>query len=342
MSTYLGQSVSYTDMNRLVPRVHEFSIGVQRELPFRSVLEVSYVGSRSQQLNVSQNLNVVTWAQLLQYGANASPNLTTSETNPFAGLLPSTGINGATTTLQQLLLPHPQFTGITEQNIPVGKSWYNSLQVRWDKRVTHGLNVLVSYTHSRWLDATSYLNAQEPLTQTPDRTLDGTDTPHRIAISGNLQIPFFANTHGFVGVLLKGWYLNGVFEAEAGFPLAAPGGYWSSGINPALPGGVNLTKGFNTCTLLTNGTDENCTYNGQTLPVAFIQQYSNTPRSLSGYFPTIRPPEVPNADVSMFKSVTVHERYRVQFRAEAFNFTNSPQFTFRARVSPRPRQVSRL
>ena len=40
----------------------------------------------------------------------------------------------------------------------------------------------------------------------------------------------------------------------------------------------------------------------------------------------IRPPKVPNVDFSLFKSVTLHERVNVQFRAEAFNGTNSPQF----------------
>ena len=59
---------------------------------------------------------------------------------------------------------------------------------------------------------------------------------------------------------------------------------------------------------------------------AFIQQASNTLRVLSGEFPTIRPPKVPNADISLFKAVQVHERFNVQFRAEAFNATNSPQF----------------
>ena len=70
----------------------------------------------------------------------------------------------------------------------------------------------------------------------------------------------------------------------------------------------------------------NCTFNGQTLPTAFIQQYPNTVRTLSGEFPTIRPPKVPNADISMFKAFTLHERLNLQFRAEAFNATNSPQF----------------
>jgi hypothetical protein len=250
---------------------------VQRELPFRSVLEVSYVGSRSQQLNVSQNLDAVSMAQLLQYGGNATPNLTdscsaTSSTckyaNPFYGLLPAGPGLATSTTRQQLLLPYPQFTGVTENNIPMGKSWYNSLQVRFDKRLTHGLNVLVSYTHSKQLNATGWLNAQEPITQTPDRTLAGQDTPNRIVISGNWTLPIFSHTNGILGVFLKGWSLNGVFMRENGFPLGAPGGFMSTGIDPALPNGDN-TKYFNTCTQLTTGALSNCTFNGQTLPIAF-------------------------------------------------------------------------
>ena len=253
------------DPNRVIPRVHQFSVSVQRELKWRSVLEVSYVGSRSQELAVSQNLDAVNWAQLQQYGANASPNLTDAVPNPFSGLIPGTNLNTATTTRQQLLLPYPQFTGLTESNLPVGQSWYNSLQVRWEKRLTHGLNMLVSYTREKWLSATSYLNAQEGITATPDRTLNATDTPNRIVISGNWAIPLFTRTKGIAGVFLHGWQANGIFVRENGFPLAAPAGYWSSGINPAFPGG-NDSKFFNTCTLLTSGVMENCTFNGQTLP----------------------------------------------------------------------------
>jgi hypothetical protein len=207
----------------------------------------------------------------------------------------------------------------------VGKSWYNSLQVRFDKRLSHGLNLLVSYTHAKWMSATSYLNAQEGITATPDRTLNAQDTPNRIVISGNWALPIFTNTKGVLGVFLHGWQANGIFMRENGFPIAAPGGFWPSGINPALPN-ANDSKFFNTCTQLTSGTLQNCTFNGQTLPVAFIQQYSNTARTLSGEFATIRQPKVPNADISLFKAVRIHERFNVQFRAEAFNATNSPQF----------------
>jgi hypothetical protein len=327
LATYMGQAVTFVNPNRVIPKVQQFSIGIQRQLPLRSVIEVSYVGSRSSDMDVSQNLNAVSMAQLLQYGGRATPNLTDSVTNPFAGLLPSTNINGTTTTRQQLLLPYPQFTGITEANIPTGRSWYNSLQIRFDKRLTHGLNFMVSYTHAKWLDALSYLNAQDPIAQTPERTLDATDTPNRIVVSGNWALPVFTHTHGVLGVFLHGWQANGIFVRQNGLPLAAPAGYYSAGIDPSLPNPSDQQY-FNTCTLLTSGATDNCKNlkTGGTLPVAFIQQSPNTLRILSGRFPTIRPPRVPNADVSLFKAVTVRENMRVQFRVEAFNATNSPQF----------------
>ena len=344
LATYLGNSITFVDPNRVIPRMHQFSIGVQRELPLRSVLEVSYVGSRGQELTASQNLDAVTMAQLLQYGGatvTGVPNLTdtcsaTSTTcpyaNPFQNIIPTTVSLGssATTTRQQLLLPYPQFTGLTESNIPVGKSWYNALQVRYEKRVSHGLDLLVSYTHERWLTATGYLNAQEPITQTPDRSLSGTDTPQRIVISGNWAIPLFAHTHGIVGIFLKGWQANGIFLRESGFPLGLPGGYISTGISPALPAGAaNETRAFNTCTILTsitagNFVRENCA-NPYELP-AFYQLPSNVYRVMGANTSQVRPPKVPNADVSMFKAVNLRENVRLQFRAECFNCTNSPQF----------------
>ena len=146
--------------------------------------------------------------------------------------------------------------------------------------------------------------------------------PQRIVVSGNWAIPLFAHTHGVVGVFLKGWQANGIFMRESGFPLGAPAGFYSSGIDPALPNPTAL-RSFNTCTLLTTGLRQNCATTDETL--AFIQQQPNTLRTLSGRFPSLRPPKVPNADVSLFKAFTLHENWHLQFRAEAFNVTNSPQ-----------------
>jgi hypothetical protein len=319
LGTFLGQSINFVNSNRVIPKVHQFSIGVQREMGWRTVIEATYVGSRSQSLDVSQQIDDVSMAQLLQYGAT----LTTSQANPFVGLLPGTNLNAATTTMQQMLRPYPQFTGITEYNIPVGQSWYNSLQLRMDKRMSKGLNFRVSYTHSKWLEAVSYLNNQDPITQTPQRTLSATDTPHRISIAGNWALPIFTRSHGIVGLLLKGWQANGVYVAQVGFPLATPSGYSSSGIDPSLPDPTQ-TRFFNTCTVTTSGARTNCASASE--QPAFVQQRSMTLRTLSLRFPSIRPPRVPSLAVSMFKAFQLREGLKLQFRAEAFNATNSPQF----------------
>jgi hypothetical protein len=301
--------------------VQQFSVGLQRQLPFRVVLETSYVGSRSRGLDVSQQVDDVTAAQLAQYGATLG---TVSVPNPYAGLLTGTSLNSATVSLQQSLRPYPQYTGITEASIPVGASWYNSLQVQINKRLSHGLNFSIAYTHEKWLDATGYLNNQDSPTLTPERTLNATDTPNRIVLSGNWELPIFRHSKGIVGAVLGGWQANGIFVREQGFPLGAPSGYYSSGVDPSLPADVMTDyRYFNTCTLTTAGVRTNCA--SATEPVAFIQQPPDTLRTLSQRFPSLRPPKVPNADVSLFKAFRVREGVRLQIRAEGFNMTNSPQ-----------------
>ncbi len=64
-------------------------------------------------------------------------------------------------TKPQLLLPFPQFTSVTENNLPVGYSWYNSLQARLEHRFKSGLFFQASLTYSKNMEAISYLNPQD-------------------------------------------------------------------------------------------------------------------------------------------------------------------------------------
>ena len=68
---------------------------------------------------------------------------------------PTSALSQSTTTVQQLLRPYPQYTGITQSSLPYGRSWYHSLQLEVSKRMASGLYFGASYTNSKLIEATS-------------------------------------------------------------------------------------------------------------------------------------------------------------------------------------------
>ena len=96
------------------PLNHRWSLGLQRELPWLFMVEATYVGAKGMNLPVTRQLNGVP-LQYLSTSAvrdDATNNrLTQQVPNPFVGLLPGTGLNGANVARSQLLRPYPQFTG---------------------------------------------------------------------------------------------------------------------------------------------------------------------------------------------------------------------------------------
>ena len=112
--TNAGLAVSFPYVGEVrTPRTHRWSLGVQQELPWLFVGEVTYVGGYSENLPVARELNAVPgqFFSTSPVRDNATNNLLTQQVaNPFVGLLPGTGINGATVARSQLLRPYPQFT----------------------------------------------------------------------------------------------------------------------------------------------------------------------------------------------------------------------------------------
>lgn len=319
LATLVGQGFTYGFAARTIPYVHQFSAGFQQELPWRILVDASYVGSRTKALPAAKGINEIT-AEQLKLGTD----LLTAMPNPFQGLLPGTSLNSATVTRQALLRPFPQFTGITQDKNPIGYTWYNSLQLRVEKRLSHGFHFLGSYTFSKSIEAVGYLNAQDRFEDLA-RVLTAVDSPQRFIVSGVYDLPFFKDSRGVKKALLAGWQLNAIASFQSGLAIGTPGGAFSTGLGPKLSGDERtFSRWFNTCTLALNGARQNCI--GPNEPVAFAVQPPFTLRTLSTRFPNIRTIRPGILDFSVFKAFTLREGLNLQFRAESFNLNNTPWF----------------
>ncbi len=152
-NTFLGRSIGrFNDnLDYRNGQSMRWSISMQRELPGQFVAEAAYVASRSYDLTTDFNLNPVPRQYLSTSPVRDTATinfLTANVANPFAGLLPGEGLNGATTQRQQLLRPYPQFVNIDTRRYD-GSSSYDSAQFRLERRFRGGYTVLGAYTWSR-------------------------------------------------------------------------------------------------------------------------------------------------------------------------------------------------
>ena len=132
-----------------------------------------------------------------------------------------------------------------------------------------------------------------------------------------------ASGHGFLHNVLGGWEANGIIRYLNGSLVSAPGSVFSTGVNPKLSN-PTYSQWFNTCTLNTSGVRTNCINASQ--PVAFMVAPAYTLRTLSTVMPGVRTQVPTTMDFSLFKTFEIHEKFKVQFRANAYNLANTPVF----------------
>ena len=138
LATQAGDTISFNDPNRSIPYVWQYSAGFQFEFFRGTLIEATYSGSQSRALQLGKNINVVSKEQL-ELG---SYYLNTGFPNPFYNVLPPTTPRGTSANVQRrvLMLPYPQFSNINQNGMSQGSSWYNSLQLKLEKRWRRGFS----------------------------------------------------------------------------------------------------------------------------------------------------------------------------------------------------------
>jgi hypothetical protein len=333
LATNLGQTFSFSDPNGGLPRVQQFSVEFQRELPFKLLATAAYVGNRTSDLAVSQLINEVS-PQDLALGASA---LTANVPNPMAGLIPGTSLNNATVQEYQLLRPFPQFLGLTEQNRRIGKSKYDAMQLLLSKRMSANLSASIAYTYSKTFTWTNFQNAQDTRLE---KVVAPWDVTHSIQLNALYQLPFGrgqrfgSNMPTALRYLSSGWQVSALVRMQSGMPMpypsnqqtgnpiAYPTGGAPTGVSPKLDH-PTLDRWFNTCTSLANGLTRGCQAGDQ--PAWTVRQ-PYTQQAWSSYFSNIRLPRIDNLDMSVMKYNRITERVNLIFRTDFLNATNTPEF----------------
>jgi len=335
MLTFLGQGPSFINPDFRVPYVHQFSFGIQRQVPGNILLDVSYVGSRSMAQSASRGFNEVSVETLNlgnpALGGNAN-FLNQQVPNPFAGLIPGTGLNNSTVARSQLLRPFPQFTGFNSEQLNTGRIWYNSLQVTATKRYSHGLSFTTTYTFSKNIEAIDYLNAQDP---SPTRTLVDWDRTHRLVIAPSYELPFgkgrkfLANSHPLVRGLAGGWQAVLMTVMQSGDPMSIPGNVYLLG-DPRLKN-PSWDRLFKTGVIDVNGAVRNVLSGEQ--PV-FQVRPPNSLRTTPIRYGNLRNQWASTLDSSLIKNTRIREGWNMQFRVDAFNAFNTAVFSSDPNLDP--------
>jgi hypothetical protein len=259
--------------------------------------------------------------------------LTVNIPNPFRGLAPGTGFNGSTIQRQQLLRPFPQFTGVGGGRTD-GLVGYHSLQLRGEKRMSHGYTLTAAYTWSKALERTSFLNPTD--TQYEKRLL-GDDIPHRFTLSFIWELPFGqgrrwgANWHGVRNKVLGGWQAGGLYTAQSGRPIFL--GNWvyfgdpsqlrtnisSATVDQAFP-----TAGFyfTDATVQTNGVVDPVKQRNDPR-IRLVNNIRTLPSTESGF--RTQPLNLWDG-ISLIKKTSIREQVKMEMRFEFLNAFNHPQF----------------
>jgi hypothetical protein len=337
-ATNLGQAVAFQYVARGLPYSHQYSFGLQHELPGNWLIDASYVGNITKRLPVQfNNLNFLPTSVLESIPLDQRASYFTEQVaNPMTGLLPESSLNGTTIPRQQLLVAFPQYTTVTMTDVPIGQQRYDSLQLKGQRRFSQGLSLTVAYTISKTLEQMSVLNAQDidlsnPLNTKLEKRLVQYDVPQKLSLIGSYDLPFgkgrqfLSGTNRVVDGILGGWTFSGEWVSQSGFPLDFPNAA------PLEARSAKLTDSQRDALARQAGRQQyDVSYDKWFDTSLFPRVAGPAPYTLRNFptrFPDVRAKPLNIGDMSLYKEISIKERVRWQIRCDAYNVANFPWFS---------------
>ena len=332
----LGQSVYTADRNAGSGYSQQWNLAFQRQVTNNLSVDVAYVGSHIVHVGVpDSNLNQITAAQLNAQSANGVA-LNAKVANPYYNQLPAgSALNTPTIAEAQLIKAFPRFQNVATYRHNSGQSNYNAIEAKVEQRVSHGLYLLLAYTHSKLIDDassvfsttvlsspnSSSLIAADTFNPLRERDSSGGDMPNVTSIAATYDLPAGKGhrlfSSGLANAALGGWALNSIATLQSGMPVTvtqATNNLSYAGFTIQRPNIIRNPKLYGDARSPLEFFDVNAFTAAGTFQIGTA---SRNP---------VRGPAYRDLDLALVKHSRFFESTDLEFRAEVFDITNTPAF----------------
>jgi hypothetical protein len=316
-------------------RVSSWNVAVQRQFSNSISIEAAYVGNRGvwEPSNGLVNLNAITPTRLKALGIDLTDtNTRTLMTSTVASsAAAAAGIKApyagfpTSASVAQSLRPFPMYnSSLPAQFVTMGNSYYDSLQVKFIHRFSHGLDVSSNYTFSKTINVGGYINA-DPSNRAIQRGLDSSYYPHIWVTAITYTTPK-ATSNKLIREVTGGWTWGSVVRYASGSLIAAPQSQvsrWStytfaSGTPMVRVPGVPLYLADINCHCIDPNDINQRVFN----PAAWQDVGAGTISPGAGYYSDYRGPHQISENMNFGRTFRLRERISLNIRAEFFNVFN--------------------
>ncbi|MGI8961291.1 MAG: carboxypeptidase regulatory-like domain-containing protein [Bryobacteraceae bacterium] len=286
--------VTSVDTRLKTPYYQEWNFAIQQALPSAMSVELAYAGSKGTHLQVLTDPNQVA----VPGPGDIQPRRPYPQYGPFAAI----------------------------QNR--GNSTYNSLQLKVEKRYSHGLSFLSAFTYSKAINDLPEICCAAPWPQNSfdlrsEKGLADFDQRLRWVVSFDYELPFgrgrrYLTSNRLLDLAFGGWHLGGIYTLASGFPFSPLLGY-----DPSNTGDQGVVRADRIAdgNLLRGQRDPNLWFDINAFPLPIGYTFGNSGRNV------LIGPGVNLLDGSIRKEFVTTETQRLEFRAEFFNMLNHPNFS---------------